>query len=52
MVWRYGEYVRVTKNLALIHSVVSKKTMSTDDRHGCMTTDDGRPHDDSSSAVQ
>ncbi len=36
------------QNLALIHSVVSEKTMSTNGRR----TDDGRPRDDSSSAVQ
>ncbi len=35
------------QNLALIHSVVSEKRMSTDGR-----TDDGRPRDNSSSAVQ
>ena len=38
-----------SQNLALIHSVVSEKTMSTDRRR---TDDDGRPRDDSSSAVQ
>ncbi len=43
------------QNLALIHSVVPEKTMSTDDGRttdGRKTDDDGRPRDDSSSAVQ
>ena len=46
MFWRYGGKVPVPKTVALIHSVITKKTMST------KATDDGRPHHDSSSAGQ
>ncbi len=47
MVWRYGEGYLAPINLALIHSVVSEKTMSNDDvywggggRQWGMSTDD------------
>ena len=48
MVWRYGEKGTFPLNLALICLTGSGKTGFMDDGR----TDDGRPSDDSSSAVQ
>ncbi len=48
MVWRYGEKVPFHRNLALICVTDSDKTRFTDGGR----TGDGRPRDDSSSAVQ